>query len=85
MRVPQRKFECDREDIIQCLYDKLHPSDTSEKLSVFNVVVGPLGCGKSWCVAKAINRDIEVSVLRDVEVCCESSKRCSVPSAVNYV
>ena len=63
VKTPQPIHVCERDDVVNNLYKALHPSSEQEAPSLFKVVVGPLGCGKTWCVTTAINKKTEVSVL----------------------
>ena len=61
-------FAVGRAEILKRLQPLLHPSDNRY---LFQVVVGPLGCGKTWCIATTISKDPKVGVLTrgHTEVC----------------
>ena len=64
---PNPSYICERNELVQALYDKvLHPHETS----MFRVVVGPLGCGKTWCITTAIRKRKQVSVVTCVITIC---------------
>ncbi len=57
---PKLSYVCERNQLVQALYTKvLHPPEAG----FFRVVVGPLGCGKTFCVTTAIRKNKQVSIV----------------------
>lgn len=57
---PSLPFVVDRAEILNRIQPMLHPSDNRY---LFQVVVGPLGCGKTWCITTTISKNPKVGVL----------------------
>ena len=76
--VPNTYYVLERKEAVDFVDKLLHSSTkvaapstgkASSTKGLFNLLVGPLGCGKTWCVTTAINRNPKVSTFVEYELC----------------